>query len=343
MSITLRPTQLAAFLAKTIPAHEPVLISGPPGGGKTSIAEQACEAAKADLIVMHPVVSDPTDFKGMPWVKQDEATFLPFGDLQQLIEAKKLTACLMDDLGQATPAVQAAAMQLILARRVNGHRISEHVVFLAATNRRTDRAGVSGILEPVKSRFTSLVELGVHVDDWCQWAASANIAPEVIAFIRFRPALLSDFKPSADISNSPSPRTWASVSRLLALSLSTDLQIPAFYGAVGEQAGGEFVSFLRVWQSMVSPDAVLTAPDTTPIPTEASALYAISIAIATRVKKASMGRYCKYLQRMVDANRADFAACSLKAAISRDPTLANTPGYIGAMSGDLGELMIGSN
>jgi ATPase family associated with various cellular activities (AAA) len=343
MSITLRPSQLYAFLLKCIPAHEPVLISGPPGGGKTSIVEQACAAAKADLIVMHPVVSDPTDFKGMPWVKQDEATFLPFGDLQQLISAKRLTVCFMDDLGQATPAVQAAAMQLILGRHVNGHKVSQHVVFIAATNRRQDRAGVSGILEPVKSRFTSLVELGAHVDDWCQWAASTNIAPEVIAYIRFRPDALSEFKPTADISNSPCQRTWASVSRLLALDLPRDLQIPAFYGAVGEARGGEFVSFLRVWQSMVSPDAVLTAPDTTPIPTEASALCAIALAIATRVKNASMGRFCRYLTRMVDANRGDVAAYSMKAAISRDPTLANSKGYIDAMSGPLGELMIGSN
>ncbi len=73
--------------------------------------------------------------------------------------ATKLTACFIDDLGQATPAVQAAAMQLILARTLNGHRVSDHVVFIAATNRRTDRAGVSGILEPVKSRFATLVEL----------------------------------------------------------------------------------------------------------------------------------------------------------------------------------------
>ncbi len=42
--------------------------------------------------------------------------------------------CLLDDLGQAPPAVQAAAMQLLLARRVNGHAVSDHVTFLAATN-----------------------------------------------------------------------------------------------------------------------------------------------------------------------------------------------------------------
>src|SRR5271156_3640100 len=148
-----KPSQLLTLLSHTIPARMAGLICSGPGTGKSSIGEQACGEADADCIVMHPVVSDPTDFKGMPWVGDGGATFLPFGDLQKLVNATKLTACFIDDLGQATPAVQAAAMQLILARTINGHRVSGQVVFIAATNRRTDRAGVSGILEPVKSRF----------------------------------------------------------------------------------------------------------------------------------------------------------------------------------------------
>jgi hypothetical protein len=337
----LKPSQLRALLARTIPAKEPVLVSGAPGIGKTDIVRGACAQAGAECVIMHPVVSDPTDFKGLPWVADGGATFLPFGELQQLISAQSLTACFLDDLGQATPAVQAAAMQLILARRVNGHHVSPHVVFLAATNRRSDRAGVSGILEPVKSRFATLVELAADPNDWAAWAVSAGVAPEVIAFLRFRPEHLSAFKPSADITNSPSPRTWSAVSRLMSLQLTPDLQMPAFAGAVGEEVATEFVAFLRIWQQMVSPDVVLTAPDTAPIPTEPSALYALSTAIAMRVAPASMTRYCRYLERLVSAAKSEFAAVSLKTAIARDSSLANTPGYITAMSGSIGQLMIG--
>src|SRR5271166_284314 len=90
---TLRPSQLRALLAKTIPAHEPLLISGAPGVGKSDIVAQACAEANADCLIMHPVVSDPTDFKGLPWVSDGGATFLPFGELQTLINATSLTAC----------------------------------------------------------------------------------------------------------------------------------------------------------------------------------------------------------------------------------------------------------
>ena len=342
MSIaTLKPSQLRTLLANALPAKAPVLVCSGPGIGKTSIVEQACVEVGADCVVMHPVVSDPTDFKGMPWVGDRGATFLPFGDLQQLLSATQLTVCFIDDLGQATPAVQTAAMQLILARRINGHRVSDQVVFVAATNRRTDRAGVSGVLEPVKSRFVTLVELAPDVNDWCVWAAGADIAPEVIAFLRFRPGLLCDFQPTADLTNSPCPRTWSHVSRLLAMQLPIDLQIPAIQGAIGEGAGIEFVSFLRVWSNMVSPDLVLTAPDTAPIPSEPSALYAVATAIAMRVQKDSMTRYCRYLERLCDEDRSEFAAVSMKTALARDTALSNTPGYVKGMSGQLGQLMVG--
>jgi len=338
---TIKPSQLRALLALTIPAREPVLVSGPPGVGKSDIVTQACRDAGADVVIMHPVVSDPTDFKGLPWVTKGEANFLPFGELQTLINADKLTACFLDDLGQATPAVQAAAMQLILARRVNGHSVSSNVVFIAATNRRSDRAGVSGILEPVKSRFATLVELAPDLNDWSSWAAAAGVAPEVIAFLRFRPQLLSEFKPTGDMTNSPSPRTWAAVSRVLALNLPRELQLPVIEGAVGEGAAVEFIAFLRVWSQMVSPDVVLTAPDTAPIPTETSAMYALSTALGMRVAVASMGRYCRYLDRLVTAGKAEFAAVSMQTTLARDPKLANCPAYVNAMSGPLGQLFIG--
>jgi hypothetical protein len=57
---------------------------------------------------------------------------------------------------------------------------------------REDRAGVSGILEPVKSRFTTIIEMEPDVDDWTNWATSNNIRPEIIAFIRIRRKLLID-------------------------------------------------------------------------------------------------------------------------------------------------------
>ena len=87
----------------------------------------------------------------------------------------------------------------------------EHVTFVASTNRRSDRAGVAGILEPVKSRFNAIVELEANIDDWCTWAYQTASAGCWIAFLRYRAELLSKFEATADLTNSPSPRTWTNL------------------------------------------------------------------------------------------------------------------------------------
>jgi MoxR-like ATPase len=218
--MNLKPVQAKSLIAACITARLPILLVGKPGVGKSDVVAQAAAEAGADLLISHPAVADPTDAKGLPWAEAGatHATFLPFGDLAQAMAATKPLVWFLDDLGQASPAVQASFMQLILARRVNGHKLPECVVFVAATNRREDRAGVSGILEPVKSRFATIVEMEPGLDDWTVWATQNSIRAEVIAFLRFRPELLIDFKPTADMKNSPCPRTWASASKILNLN-----------------------------------------------------------------------------------------------------------------------------
>jgi hypothetical protein len=341
MSISpLKPSELHEFLAKALDARAPALVYSSPGIGKTSVVGQVCAAAGADCVLMHPVVSEPIDFRGMPSISNGKADFIPFNDLNQLLEATKPTACFIDDLGQATPAVQAAAMQLLLSRRINGHLVSDQVVFFAATNRRTDRAGVKAFIEPIKSRFVSMVELRADMNEWRTWAVNAAIVPEVIAFMNFRPELLCDFQPTGDLKNSPTPRGWENVSRILTFGLSANVELAAIQGAVGEGAGTEFFAFRTFWANMVSPDLVLTTPDTADIPTEPSALCALATGLAWRVGKDSMTNYCRYLERLCGDNKGEFAALSIKTSLARDAQLSNTPGYVRAMAGQLGQVML---
>lgn len=295
----LTPSQMATLLSAMIPAKHNVLITGAPGTGKTDIVGQACERAKFQLVTTHPVVSDPTDFKGMPWpVNGTHAEFLPFGDLKLMMDADKPTVVFFDDLGQAPAAVQAAAMQLLLSRRINGHAVSKHVTFLAATNRKMDRAGVSGILEPVKSRFWTIVELKVDVDDWCTWGFRNDIETDVIAFVRARPNLLHDFKATSDLTNSPCPRTWKFLSDMMKLKLPKDVEYKAYAGAVGQGAAGELSAFLKIKRTLVPADMIIMNPDSCDVPTEPDALYATTVGLAHKTTEATIGRVMKYVKRM---------------------------------------------
>lgn len=337
------PKQLSSFLSRAIPARLPILITGSPGIGKSDIVAQAAEVAKADLILSHPAVADPTDAKGLPWpvAGKDHATFLPFGELYQAIQATKPTVWFLDDLGQASPAVQASFMQLLLARRVNGHKLPDWVSFVAATNRRTDKAGVTGILEPVKSRFASIVELEPNLDDWCNWAIGAGIPSTLLAFMRFRPDMLSAFKPSADLVNCPSPRTWSHVAKLEALQLPSQVENSAFAGAVGEGGAVEYLAFRKMAASLVSVDQILLNPGTAPLPSKPNELYAVSVALASKANEQNFGRVVQYAERLHGAQKGEFSALIMRDSVRRQPKVVNCDSYIKMACGPLGKLISG--
>lgn len=341
-SLPLTISQARTLAGACIDKGHALLLTGAPGVGKSDLVAQAAEDAGAKLILSHPVTSDPTDAKGLPWKVdgREAATFLPFGDLEEAINAKEKTVWFLDDLGQATPAVQASFMQLLLARKVNGHALPDVVTFVAATNRRTDRAGVQGILEPVKSRFVSIVELQPTVDDWSAWAIQAGVRPEVVAFLRFRKELLHQFEATADLTNSPCPRTWAHLAKLHDLGLPKNLRLQAYAGAVGQAAASEFISYLSIYENAPSIDAIFADPKGAPIPEEVSALYAVAAGLAHAASKKNIGSISIYAQRLFAAKKGEFATLTIRDSARRDKTILKTNEYVQYCLSDAGKHIV---
>lgn len=343
----MRPRDVAAVLSRAIQAREPVLLVGPPGVGKSDLVRAAADAAQMDIILSHLSVWEATDARGLPWPDQTAgvARWLPYGDLARACRAETPTVWFLDDLGQAAGAVQAATMQLLLARRVgDDHVLSPHVTFVAATNRRQDRAGVTGLLAPVVSRFSLVLDLEPHLDDWCEWAVGASIRPEVIAYLRLRPEVLCQPDPAAaaEMRQAPSPRTWAAASRVLGLieGLPAGVQADALSGVVGPSAAAEFLGFLRVYAQMAGVvDRVLLDPEQAPIPTEPSARYAVSSALVARATLAVWPRIARYAERLGEAGAGEYAVFLLRDLTRRHTEILATPEWIRVMAGELGALV----
>jgi hypothetical protein len=222
-----------------------------------------------------------------------------------MIDAQRLTVVHLEDFGQAAHAVQAAYMQLRLRRNINGTRISDHVVFCASTNDTSHKAGANTILEPVKSRFDTIVELEPNLDDWCTGAYQAWLPSEIVAFVRFRPELLCKFEATCELTNSPSPRTVAAVGRWVADGI-TDLEVLA--GAAGQGFAAEFLNFLKIVKALPSIDAILLEPMGAPVPKEASALCAVTAALVRRFTKANAARVFTYAARLPE----EFEVCLVR-------------------------------
>jgi hypothetical protein len=321
----MKPAKLLKYLHYCIGNHYPVLIPGPPGVGKSDIVAHVCKILNIRLLVTHPVVSDPTDYRGLPFPNKDRngADFLPFGDLKILMETIEELVFLIDDLGQAPISVQAAIMQLVLTRQINGHKISDKVTFIAATNRKEDRAGVSGVIEPLIRRFY-LAKLDVDWKDWFVWAAENNMPPQLMSFIAWKPELLNNPSPGKAIENTYCPRTIAMLGQLYNSNCPDELLQEAAEGAVGPEFSYQYFEFLRLIKKLPTVDSVLDDPQNALIPPENGSKYAFTISLANRMDEDTMPKITEYLYRLP----SELNVCCMTMATSQNPELQNTETFI---------------
>lgn len=299
-------SQVALIIEKYMANKMNLLLTGMPGIGKTDIVKQVSKRLNYDLVIFHPVISDPTDFKGFPWCFTDasgkeHAVFVPFDQLKALIGAKKNTICFLDDFGQAPAAVQAACMQLIHGGNIAGHKISDHVSFLACTNRKQDRAAVTGILEPVKSRFHGIFELIPEIEPFRQWLIANRYPAMLAAFVAYRPNWIQGgddgWKPSAEIVNQPCPRTIAHLGDVIKLNLPREVVKQAYAGAVGPSMAQDYMSFERLASQLPDIKMVFTNPDLAEIPDKPDIKFAMIGALHHNMNTSNLANVYRYVER----------------------------------------------
>jgi hypothetical protein len=192
---------------------------------------------------------------------------------------------------------------------------------IAASNRAEDRAGTHRLITPLLNRFVHL-DLDVSADDWQGRAVAAGVAPEVRAFLRYRPGLLFQFDPAAPQRAFPTPRAWQFVSDVLA-GTPGELRHAVVAGCVGDGPAAELVGFLQLFGQLPDLDAVLARPDRAPVPREPAVLYALVGALVERCRadQAPLAGFVAYALRLPD----EFAVLAVRDALAVNPRLVALP------------------
>lgn len=203
--------------------------------------------------------------------------------------------------------------------------------------------GVSGMLEPVKSRFTTIVELEASIEDWAVWAKGAEVHPMVIAYLLFETEMLHKYEPTADMTNTPSPRTWENFSDVLKFNLEDSSRREAGAGAVGESAAHHFFAFEEQHAHLPASAAIIADPESFDIRnTPPSALYVVVTTLAIRADASNFAAVCRFAERLESDGRGEFASLVLRDALRRSPELKATPEYAAILTGPIGTIMSGS-
>lgn len=257
---------------------QPLMLWGPPGAGKSQIISQAAKRLGVQVIDLRLSQMDPVDLRGIPALVDGltvwaTPAFLP-RDGQGIL--------FLDELPDASPSMQGACSQLILDRRLGDYVLPEGWVVMAAGNRKEDRASAGRMPTQVQNRFEH-IEVEIDHPVWHAWALQNGIAPEVMAFLRFRPAMLHDFDPKRAEHAFASPRSWEFASGYLQSDHNREVEHERLSGIVGQGVATELVGFLRIARELPDPDAVLAAPDAAKVPSDPATLYALCGALVSRV------------------------------------------------------------
>lgn len=313
--------RLAMALRTCLDARLPAFIWGPPGVGKSATVRQVAAARNLELRDVRAVQLDPVDLRGLPHLSPEgrAAWAIP-----EFLPRAGEGVLFLDELNAAPASTQAACYQLVLDRRLGEYRLPDGWHVLAAGNRETDRAVVSRMPSALANRFAHLA-LDVDADAWGRWALGAGIETPVLAFLRFRPELLHQFDPARNERAFPSPRSWEFASRIYAVAPDPAIEFELYAGAVGEGAAAEFTGFLRIFRGLPSPDAILLAPDSAPVPEDPATLYALAGALARRATEQTIDRVCQYANRMP----AEFSVLLVRDVVHRTPSLTSTRAFIG--------------
>lgn len=289
-----------------IPTNRPFLMVGKPGVGKTDVLKQLGKKLGRKLFVSHPAVDDPSDYKGFAFFMEGRADFFPLGQMREIIECKEPAIWFIDDLGQAPIATQNGIMQYIhhRNRQLGAHCIPEHVAIVAATNSREDNAGVIGMTDPLKGRWTTIIEVVPDIKSWIDWALAHDIDPMIMAYLHYRPDNLCQFEPSRDFKMYPTPRGWEHVNELVKLPVEENLLQALLTGCIGEYTATEFIQFRRIMDELPDLDNIERDGANAPLPSTNQANYAIVGALSHRGDKAPQLReIMNYVRRLASEYR----------------------------------------
>ena len=288
---TVSPNKAKKSILRAFNKKRPIFLWGPPGIGKSEIVGQITNNVlkKSYLIDIRLSLWEPTDIKGIPYFDSNSSSMVwaPPAELPTEEFASKYDniVLFLDEMNSAAPAVQAAAYQLILNRRVGQYKLPDNVLIVAAGNREADKGVTYRMPAPLANRFVHL-ELAVDFDDWFAWATENKIHKDVVGYLTFAKKDLYDFDPRGSSRSFATPRSWSFVSQLLSDDLPESTLTDLVAGCVGEGLAVKFMNHRKISGQLPNPSDILSGKVKDLKTKEISAMYSLTVSLCYELQQA---------------------------------------------------------
>ena len=242
-------TELYKHIETLIQTDTPLFIHGSPGIGKSYIVADVAKKKALELVDIRLSQLDPVDLRGIPAIKEDQTVWMPPVFFPKEPDSEGIL--FLDELNSAPPSVQAAIYQLVLNRQIGEYILPKGWRIICAGNRVSDRGVVFRLPTPLANRMVHL-HLEAKFDDFKLFALKEGLHHFIIGFLGFRPDLLANEPVVEDDANPAfaTPRSYHMLSNIIKIGDNLDKLHPIIYGTIGYSAGIEFVSYVKVYESL---------------------------------------------------------------------------------------------
>jgi len=287
---TVGPARAKRSIRKALKHKRPIFLWGPPGIGKSDIVKQIGEELNAPVIDVRLSLWEPTDIKGIPYFDATNSKMVWAPPIELPDEAvasqHKYMVLFMDEMNSAAPAVQAAAYQLVLNRRIGKYHLPDNVVLIAAGNRESDKGVTYRMPTPLANRFVH-VEMRADFVTWQEWAVKNQIHKDVVGYLSFAKQDLYDFDAKSSSRAFATPRSWVFVSELLEDEDLDDVTATDLIaGTVGEGLAVKFQAHRKIAGKLPRAEDVLSGKEKELQVKEVSAMYSLVISLCYELKDA---------------------------------------------------------
>lgn len=300
-----RTTMRALGIA--IDARVPVVLTGPPGSGKTAAVRELAGERKRLLATIIASLREPTDMAGLPvaegretflaapaWAKElvrEEQARLASKEKDPLLRGAPIV--FFDEVSTAPHSVQASLLRVVDEGVVGELPMPEGTSFVAAMNPPDSAAAGWHLAAAFANRWLHLEWIGWSAKEWAAWAIKqgwGDAGRLCGAFVLARPMLLHAMPKEASRRGQPWPshRTWARGAKVLSLHFEQggnrkDAVTAALVsGAVGSAAGGEFAEYVTQLD-LPDPRELLAHPDKWQVPQRSDQIWATITAVVDYV------------------------------------------------------------
>jgi len=310
----------AANLIKTNPGTR-FMLRGEPGIGKSSLLESIADGLGYDYAYIDVPNMDLGDI-AMPVIDHDTKTTRYYPNARFKVHEGKPVVIMLDEFTKGADPVKNMLHPMLEKANPRLGDISinkDSIVFLTG-NLTTDGVGDS-LKAHSLNRVVSVTISKPTSEQWLEWAVNNDIEPEVCAWVNQFPHALASYTDPAQGDNpyiyNPrkpqtafvSPRSLATASNIVRTRKlnDPDAVIAALSGAVGEAAARDMQAYIEFADQLPTWEEQVKYPDITKVPTSPGACAITVFGAITRVDKATITPFMKYLERFDAEWQAVFA------------------------------------